>query len=90
MAIADAQHGEQGGVRGGPPGPVALHRVSFHVTARSHRPLARPKQAAQVAGIASYWANLTSRKPRNPHNIGEDGVMGEVASGLPILLRCPT
>ena len=43
-----------------------------------------------MVGIASYWANLTSRKPRNPHNIGEDGVMGEVASGLPILLRWPT
>lgn len=47
----------------------------------------RPRQASQVASITSHWSNLTKTRQRAPHNIGKDGVMGEVERGLPILFR---
>ena len=46
----------------------------------------RPKSVAQVANITSYWSNLTNSK-RQPHNIGKNGVMGEVTRGPMILFR---
>ena len=49
----------------------------------------RSPNSEKLAGITSYWAQMTNTKETRPrYNIGKHGIMGEIGHWtLPILFR---